>query len=68
VRELHSLAGEAGLLGLHQVIPIARDGEQKAKRLRTSRADADAEALIAALRQLDQIIEAIADAPSRNGA
>jgi len=68
VRELHSLAGEAGLLGLHQVIPVARDGEQKAKRLHTSHADADADALAAALRELDQIIDGIAPAPPRNGA
>jgi HPt (histidine-containing phosphotransfer) domain-containing protein len=68
VRELHSLAGEAGLLGLHQIIPVARDGEQKAKRLHTSHADADADALAAALRELDQIIDDIARAPPRNGA
>jgi HPt (histidine-containing phosphotransfer) domain-containing protein len=60
VRELHSLAGEAGLLGLHEVIPLARDGERKAKVLHVSQADADADALVAALRALEQIIEGIA--------
>ena len=58
VRELHSLAGEAGLLGLHEVIPLARDGEQKAKLLRASRADADADALVAAVRKLDTPVDA----------
>ncbi|HEY0993076.1 MAG TPA: Hpt domain-containing protein [Kofleriaceae bacterium] len=59
VRELHSLAGEAGLLGLQEVIPLARDSEQKAKRLHASHAEADADALVAALRQLDTVIEGI---------
>jgi HPt (histidine-containing phosphotransfer) domain-containing protein len=59
VRELHSLAGEAGLLGLHEVIPLARDSEQKAKLLHASRADADADALVAALHKLDTVIDGI---------
>lgn len=59
VRELHTLAGEAGLLGLHDVVPLARDSEQKAKTLHVSRADADAETLVAALRQLEQVIDGI---------
>ena len=59
VRELHSLAGDAGLLGLHEVVPLARDGEQKAKTLHVSRSDADAEALAAALQQLDHMIAGI---------
>jgi chemotaxis protein histidine kinase CheA len=68
VRELHSLVGEAALLGLHEVIPLARDVEQKAKRLNTSRTDADGDALVVALRQLDRIIVAIGGAPPPNGA
>jgi HPt (histidine-containing phosphotransfer) domain-containing protein len=60
VRELHSLAGEAGLLGLDAVIPLARDSEHKAKLLRVSQADADADALVAALRELELVIESIA--------
>ena len=59
VRELHSLAGEAGLLGLREVIPLARDSEQKAKLLHVSQADADAEALVVALRKLSKVIEGI---------
>lgn len=60
VRELHSLAGEAGLLGLNEVIPLARDGERRAKLLHGSHTDADADALVAALRALEQAIENIA--------
>jgi HPt (histidine-containing phosphotransfer) domain-containing protein len=68
VRELHSLAGEAGLLGLDGVIPLARDCEHKAKLLHGSHADADADALIAALRQLEPAIDAIAAMkPSNRG-
>ncbi|HEU4734580.1 MAG TPA: Hpt domain-containing protein [Kofleriaceae bacterium] len=59
VRELHTLAGEAGLLGLSAVVPLARECEQIAKTLHISRADADAEGLVAALRNLEQIIESI---------
>src|SRR5215470_6611560 len=58
-RNLHTLAGEAGLLGLHDVVPLARDGEQKAKSLGASRTDADAELLVDALRQLERVIESI---------
>jgi HPt (histidine-containing phosphotransfer) domain-containing protein len=58
-RNLHTLAGEAGLLGLHDVIPLAREGEQRAKSLGASRTDADAELLIDALRRLEQVIESI---------
>lgn len=64
VRELHSLAGEAGLLGLNEVIPLARDSEQKAKRYHVSQADDDAETLVAALGQLDRVIEGISQTKS----
>jgi len=59
VRELHSLTGEAGLLGLNDVIRLARDSEQKAKSLHLSQADADADALVVALRQLERAIDGI---------
>jgi HPt (histidine-containing phosphotransfer) domain-containing protein len=58
-RNLHTLAGEAGLLGLHDVVPLAREGEQKARSLGASRTDADAELLVDALRRLEQDIESI---------
>jgi HPt (histidine-containing phosphotransfer) domain-containing protein len=58
-RNLHTLAGEAGLLGLRDVVPLAREGEQKAKSLGASRTEADAELLVDALRRLEQVIESI---------
>jgi HPt (histidine-containing phosphotransfer) domain-containing protein len=63
-RNLHTLAGEAGLLGLHDVVPLARDGEHKARSLGASRADADADLLVDALRQLERVIENIGAAHS----
>jgi len=60
VRDLHTLAGEAGLLGLSSIVPLARDCELKAKQLQGSRADADIEVFVAALRQLAGVIEGIA--------
>jgi HPt (histidine-containing phosphotransfer) domain-containing protein len=59
VRELHSLAGEAGLLGLDHVIPLARECEQKAKLLHLHKGDADVEVLVAALRRLEGAIDRI---------
>jgi len=67
VRELHTLAGEAGLLGLRDVLPLARDCEKKAKNFLASHAEADAESLVEALRQLKQVIEGIAAAHSSTG-
>ncbi len=59
-RDMHALAGEAGLLGLAAIVPLARAGEEHAKRLRSSRSDADADALVAALTELKHAIEAVA--------
>jgi len=59
VRELHGVAGEAGLLGLTAIVPLARDGEDKAKQLRTSRSDGDLEALRAALIELRLALELV---------
>jgi HPt (histidine-containing phosphotransfer) domain-containing protein len=36
-RELHSLAGEAGLLGLAHLLPLARRAEEAATQLHASR-------------------------------
>jgi HPt (histidine-containing phosphotransfer) domain-containing protein len=60
-RNLHTLAGEAGLLGLHDVVPLAREGEQKAKALGGGRGEADAEQLVDALRRLERVIEHIGE-------
>jgi len=56
---MHQLAGEAGLLGLQDVVPLARDCELRAKSLLASRAEADAELLAASLGQLERVIERI---------
>lgn len=59
VRELHSLVGEAGLLGLDAVVPLAQTSEQKAKLLQRTRGDAEAEVLASALRELAETIDAM---------
>lgn len=65
ISELHTVAGEAGLLGLTNVFPLVRDCEQKAKRLRETSAEADVEVLLASLRHLEQVIESLAMPPER---
>lgn len=59
-RELHAIAGEAGLLGLEAIVALARTGEGLAKRLRTSRSDEDADALLASLTDLKSAIDRVA--------
>jgi HPt (histidine-containing phosphotransfer) domain-containing protein len=66
ISELHTVAGEAGLLGLTDVFPLVRDCEMKAKRLRDTGADPDVEVLLAALHHLAQVIEGLAAAPGRS--
>jgi HPt (histidine-containing phosphotransfer) domain-containing protein len=66
-RELHTLVGEAGLLGLSAVVPLARDCEQKAKYLGHVRSEAEAQVLIAALRELEAVIEGIGAAHPSKG-
>jgi HPt (histidine-containing phosphotransfer) domain-containing protein len=53
VRELHSLAGEAGLLGIADVVPLARRGEDLARKLGSGE---PGESLVAILDELDKII------------
>lgn len=60
VRELHGLAGEAGLLGFSDIVPLARAGEDKAKRLCNERTPENAAQLIDALRLIEQRIDALA--------
>jgi chemotaxis protein histidine kinase CheA len=59
-RELHTLVGEAGLLGLGNVVTLTRDCERKAKQWEASRRDADAEVLVLGLRELERVIEDVA--------
>ena len=58
-RELHAIAGEAGLLGIQNIVALARAGEDHAKRMRTAGSDADAAALIANLHELQSAIELV---------
>lgn len=62
IRELHTLVGEAGLLGLTQVVPLARACEVKAKQQHISQPEAEVVAFIDALRELKQMIETIGGA------
>jgi hypothetical protein len=57
IREIHTLTGEAGLLGLSEVIPVAREAHARAKVFHASAVDADAEALVSALTTLRTRIE-----------
>lgn len=59
VRELHTLVGEAGLLGLSQVVPLARECEQKAKALYASQTETEVGVFIDALLALKGMIETI---------
>lgn len=59
IRELHSIAGEAGLLGLSSIMQLARRAEDQAKQLRDTRAEPDADALVGALRELRTAIELV---------
>lgn len=58
-RDMHAVAGEAGLLGLAAIVPLARAGEEHAKRLRTTRSAEDASALLASLTELQRAIELV---------
>lgn len=57
VRDLHALAGEAGLLGLSDLLPLARDGEDKARGVLAARNDQTMTALKGALEELAKAIE-----------
>ena len=57
VRELHGLAGEAGLLGFADIVPLARAGEDKAKRMCAERTPEIAAELIDALRRIEVRID-----------
>jgi len=59
MRDLHGIAGEAGLLGMAHLVPISRNAEEHAKRLRDAGPGADAGALVGALDELRAAIEAI---------
>ncbi|HEY1690879.1 MAG TPA: Hpt domain-containing protein [Polyangiaceae bacterium] len=56
--DMHSLAGEAGLLGLEGVIVVARAAEDAARRFGGSGGDADAAAFVDCLRSLERAVAA----------
>ncbi len=57
VRDLHSVAGEAGLLGLAEVVPLARRGEDHAKLLAGAPTEEGSDEMIVLLRELEQVVE-----------
>lgn len=57
MRDLHGIAGEAGLLGLAPVVPIARSAEEHAKRLRDG--SGEVAAFLGALRDLGAALESV---------
>lgn len=61
-RDLHSIAGEAGLLGLASLVPIARNAEEQARRLRDGQPGGagDTGAFVGALDELRTALDAIA--------
>jgi HPt (histidine-containing phosphotransfer) domain-containing protein len=59
MRELHSIAGEAGLLGVASLVPIARHAEEQAKRLRDHPDAADTGPFVGALDELRRAIDAV---------
>ena len=58
-RELHSIAGEAGLLGLTSIVALARAGEDHVKRLRAAPSDSHADALRASPAELKGAIDRV---------
>ncbi len=68
IRELHAIAGEAGLLGLGGIVSLARRGEEAAKRYRTNRDNQVAEALLASLDELRRAIELVVPKQPEQGA
>ncbi len=59
-RELHSLAGEAGLLGLGELLGLARAAEVAAMQLHASRVPSKRTALEQTLLELERAVAVIA--------
>ncbi len=55
-RDMHALAGEAGLLGLDTVLTGARRAEAAARQYGASGSDGDAQALVDSLRELERAV------------
>lgn len=63
IHELHSFAGESGLLGFSQFVAIARDGEAEAKRRQTA-GSADASFALEVIARLEQMLDELAGSAS----
>lgn len=55
-RQMHSLAGEAGLLGLGDLVVIARAAEEAATQLHADPTDSRREGVVAALSELESAL------------
>lgn len=68
VHDLHSLAGEAGLLGLEAVTSMARGAEDSARKYRDTRAEAEAAGLVDRLEKLSAAVYEAATLGGLHGA
>jgi HPt (histidine-containing phosphotransfer) domain-containing protein len=55
--DMHALAGEAGLLGLEDVVTLAREAEQAAKRFGSTSSVHDIATFVDALKALEQGVD-----------
>ena len=68
LRDLHALAGEAGLLGLTTVLALAREGEERARGLLATRTDDTISALASSLDELAKALDHLDTPPITGGA
>lgn len=66
-RELHSMAGEAGLLGLGDLLALARNAEVAAMQLHASRVPSKRTALEQTLLELERAISEVAREVAADG-
>ena len=64
LRDLHALAGEAGLLGLTAVLALAREGEERARSLLAARTDDTISALATSLDELAKALDHLDRSPT----
>lgn len=60
MRELHTFAGEAGLLGFTQFVGPARTGEEQARRLHAHHSPDNTEAVLSVVRDLERLLDELA--------
>jgi HPt (histidine-containing phosphotransfer) domain-containing protein len=60
VRDLHSIAGEGGLLGLEEVVPLARRAEDGARHMVSAPSTESTGAFSAILLELEQLVDRLA--------